>query len=321
MVDSTLIREAFLSELENSSVETKRVRLLWCNQWLSFVEGKSLSDWNKGLVTTFRTKLENEKKNGKPKYKTLTIRGMLQVVSRVFDAAKDVHEKEKLKIIQTADPKDPAAMTVIIQAMSAIPPQSNFGKRWLPEAQTEDRDHPAISIEDLKKLIDAAKAGKLGDAECAFLALASIYGLRKGELITILPEHINYEAGTIWFDTEKHGEKRCQLLVKEIIPYLKKYKFDLQYSSMKMHSMFIRMCNKAGVKLIRHQGWHSLRRRLDTDILDSLSSDINLHKHAEYLVHSWHRWRISGNMVERYYSTEEADKIVITHHPVTRLWK
>jgi integrase len=332
MVDSRSIRSYFLSELENSSPECRRVRLLWANKWLAFVDGKSLSEWNKTLVGQYRAILESEVDGkGKPRYKALTIREALSIVSRVFDAAKSVHEKERTMLIQSANPNDPAAVAKIFQAMSAPGPSRDFGKRWLPECQSEDRDAPAIPLKDLKKLIDAAKAGKFGKlfqtmdkdtnlAAVPFLALASVYGLRKSELGKVRPEHIDYEAGMIWLDTQKHGEKRNQLLPKEIVPYLKKYNFSLEFSPMQLHIMFIRMCKVAGVKLVRHQGWHSIRRRLDTEIVDALSSDPNLKRNAEYLAHTWFRWRTAG-MVEHYYQADEADKIVITHHPVLKFWK
>lgn len=333
MVDSKAIRDYFLSELENSSAETRRVRLLWANKWLRFVEGKPLSEWDKTLVQGYRVMLEGKvRKNGSPKYKALTIRNALQIVSRVFDAAKAVYEKEKLALIQSADPHDPAAVATIFKAMGTPGPNWNVGKRYLPESQSEDRDHPAIPMEDLKKLIDAAKAGKFKDlfedantnlAAVPFLALVSIYGLRKSELIKVRPEHIDYKAGMIWLDTQKHGEKRNQLLVKEIVPYLKKYKFDLEFSPIQLHTMFRRMCVTAGVKLVRHEGWHSLRRRLDTEIVNALSSDVNLKRNAEYLAHLWFRWKTSssGDMVERYNQADDSDKIIIQHHPIIRLWK
>jgi integrase len=322
-VDSAAIRDYFLSKLQKSSSETKRIRLMWANRWLSFAGDKPLSEWNETLVQSYRTKLESEVNgDGKPKYKPLTVRLGLEIVGRVFDAANAVHEQEKRNLIQSADPHDPAAMVTVIQAMSSQGADKDFPRGWLPEVQSEERDHPAMPLEDLKTLISAAKAGKLEPVEVAFSALASVYGLRKGELITVLPEHIDYKAGTIWLDTEKHGEKRNQQLVKEIVPYLKAYKFDLEYSPAQLHWMFIKICAKAKIGLVRHQGWHSLRRRALTDVLDSLSGDQNLKRHAEFLAHLFFRWKTtSGGIVERYYTPEEADKIVIEHHPIRLLWK
>mgnify|MGYP000228708801 CR=1 FL=1 len=57
MVSSDAIRSYFLSELENSSVETKQVRVIWLNRWLKFVEDRPLSEWDKVPDYVKRTSL------------------------------------------------------------------------------------------------------------------------------------------------------------------------------------------------------------------------------------------------------------------------
>jgi integrase len=324
------IRECFLSDLSSRSPETRRTRLFWVNKWLSFMGNRPLSDWNKVSVQEFQKRIQ---KDG---YAESSVSLAIGIVKRAFDAAAKAHEQERLRVNseirerrKSIDPNAPnaAAMLLSLQGeaddINSLPgPDWDLGKRYAPEVQRESMKHPAISMDDLKKQIDAAKSGKLESVETAFLALASVYGMRKCELIAVEPQHLDYRAGFIWIDTHKHGEKRNQLLVPEIIPYLQQYDFKLQYNDGQLWKMFKSICRKSGVEILsgQHESWHAYRRRVHTEIMNTLSADHDLKAPAEYLAHLWERWKISS-ISERYYTNDEADKIVAAHNPIINLWR
>ncbi|MDD5510485.1 MAG: hypothetical protein PHI12_06740 [Dehalococcoidales bacterium] len=318
MPDVKEIRDYFLSELEGSSTETRRVRLFWCDRFLKYAHRQPLSDWDKRLVTSFMRKLEEEK------YTPLTIRNAMGVVKRVFDTARAVHEQERTKLIASVDASDPTALAEVLKAMAMPGPVWNPGKRFLPEVNGSDITKPEMSREELMLLVNTARLGKLDPSETAFLAVSSVYGFRAGELRAILPEHIDYAAGTIWRQTEKGGEKRNQALAPCLVPYLKEYDFSLEYSPYMINKVFHSICKKAGVEKVYHKAWHSLRHRVLIDIRDTFASRPELKMEPELVAKIFLAWKQStaAEMVDRYYTKSplEVDKLVIKYSPAVRLW-
>jgi len=314
------IREQFISEHSRCAPETLRTRLFWVNRWLKFVGDRPLHEWNKILVNKFRTQLEKEGKA------PLTIRDALGVVKRTFDAAKTAFEAERTQTLANIDPNKPSAVAEALKAISLPGPTWDLGKRDLPRPGAGEINRPALSMEQIGKIVSIAKEdGGFEPPEIAFTVLASLYGLRQGELQAVRREHIDYEAGTIFIMTEKGGEKRKQLLAPGVIPYLQKYEFTGEYSPFLMNQIFKNICAKAGIPDQRGMAWHSFRRRIETALRDSLASDPNLRRDAQLITKIWFRWRLSSSpeMTDRYYTANplEADKVAIAHHPVLPFWK
>jgi integrase len=329
------IREHFTLELARSSSETVRTRLFWADKFLKFAPD-NLALWNKELVNRFYAHLEKEG------YTPLTTRTALQVVKRVYDSAKLVHERERRQLLSGVDITDSnsalVALAKIQQFDLAGEPVWEMGKRWLPRAETDEVSKPALSLEEIQRIVDLAKSGELEPFEVAFSAVASIYGLRQGELQAIRPEHINYEEQTLFVMTEKGGERRKQFLCPEIIPYLKGYDFPgtflyrgvpRAYSPWFMNSVFKNVCIKAGIEDRDGQAWHAFRRKALTSVRDSLArvaTDIPFNIDHVMAAKIFFRWRLSSSaeMVDRYYTPENVlkiDKFVLEHCPVVELWR
>jgi integrase len=318
-MSNTAIRDYFITELENSSPQTLRVHLFWCDKFLSCAPEK-LSEWDKRLVSKFRTKLEKDEHP----YSTETVRMALGVVKRVFDAAKAVHEAERTRMLGLVNPKDETAVAELLATMSLPGPRWDVGKRYLPRAQADEITRPRMEMAEIQKIVQAARGGKLDKPETAFVALSSVYGYRAGEIRTVQREDLDYRHGTIYVKTEKGGERRLQLLVPEIIPYLKKYEWDFDFSADQMTCMFKAICKTAGVALVYRRSWHAFRRTLETDIRDSLACDKELTRDPVTILHIFFRYRMvsSREMPDRYYSMDslQADKLALAHNPVVALW-
>lgn len=333
------VRLHFLDQLSNSSVETKRGRLFWCEKFLKYAGRRDFDDWNKALVDKFIARL---KKEG---YAPGTIHSAFAIMQRVFDSAKAVFEQEKRESKAKVDRTDPLRALLEIQDWDAkVGPTWTYGKRAMPRVETSDVARPTLTLEEIGKLVAAAKDGRLDPAETAYLAVASIYGLRRGELARITPEHVNLEERTIYVDTEKGGEKRKQALAPEIIPYLEAYGFSPRYSPMMISAMWKRICYKSGIEERdanqgdsrgyrrkgaksadrENFGWHAFRRYLDTALRNSMASDTTLKIDYQLYVKIFFRWKLmaSSDMSIRYYAGHplEIDEVVLAHHPVVRLW-
>lgn len=304
------ILQQFISELSRSSDHTRESRIPYAKKFLDFAEGTPLSEWNRTLVDSFLDHLIEEG------YAAGTCQNIYSIVKRVFDAAKTVHETHRTRLLSEVDTTKPEAVAEILKAISLPPPIWDVGKRAGPRVSSGDVVKPAATLEQIKAMIEVARG-----PEMAYLMMASVYGLRREELIRIRPEHIDYEKKVIFILTAKGGEQRNQLLVDDVMPILKAYDFHRVYTPSDMSSMFLRIESKAGLVHKEGGGFHELRRLLDTVIVDSCNGLDNLP--GEIYAHFFLRWRLSSSMVERYYSREllDIDAKVLSVHPVLKLWK
>jgi len=202
-----------------------------------------------------------------------------------------------------------------------------------PQIGQRDEYKPALDFELIKVMVEAAKDDRLDTAPACFLALSTIYGLRREEMCDLEPGDIDLKQGTIFISTVKRGRQRYHLIPGEIKPYLESYDFLKRYQLDGMSRMFWRVVNGSGLQALKPKrlGWHSLRRPLLTGLVDN---GLNLFAAKAFL-----RWKSSERglaMPARYYSnvvvglegtrvvTEEAkeDKEVFEkYHPFLLLWR
>lgn len=308
-----MVMKQFLSELSKSSDHTRKAREYYARLFLSFAEGKPFSEWNKELVNAFLTELESEG------YAPGTRRTVYGIIKRVFDAAKSVHEAERTKLISSVDPDDPSAIARVLQAMALPGPTWDLGKRSAPRVQREDEVKPAATLDQIKAMVEATRKGLDGAAN-VYLALASIYGLRRGELCSVRREHIDFKAKTLYVMTEKGGDRRQQLLCDEVLSLLRDYKFKREYTAFQMSSLYRSICYAAQWQPVEGEGVHSIRRFLDTELVN-IFGEQNRIKVKIFL-----RWRLSASsdMSERYYGYPPltVDREILTGgHPVIALWR
>jgi integrase len=190
----------------------------------------------------------------------------------------------------------------------------------------------ALPLTIIKPMIDAAKSNKLKPDESCFLAISTIYGVRREELCKIKPEHINHKDNLIFIDTIKGGTKRWHLIPPEILPYLTNHDFSQRYGVSTMSHIFWQIVNKSGLQQLKNQrlGWHNIRTCVVT-LLHRSGLD-------PFLVHSFMRWKGAERdfaMDVRYDATSwvdlegerviakeaQSDKEVFKKHPLLKLWR
>jgi integrase len=300
----------FEEDLVNSNAQVRSGRMAYARKFLDFAEGRPFTDWDARLVNDFIQYLKDDG------YAEGTIRLWFSIVKRVFDAAKAAHEAERVQMIASVDPKDPTAVAQLLKAISLPAPNWNLGKRAAPKVSQQDT--PTMSDADLKVMIYAAHHDGFKPHEKAYLALSSIYGLRRGELASVRAEHINYDQGTIWMDTEKGGDKRNQALCPEIVPVLREYDFSKEYSDFEMSRLWWVIEDKAGLEHRINRNWHSMRRYVVTALRDVWGED-------SIQVKLFTRWKLASSpeISDRYYHKDpiESDRQVLARHPVVELWR
>jgi integrase len=107
-------------------------------------------------------------------------------------------------------------------------------------------------------------------AHKAYLALSTIFGLRRGEMTRITPKSIDTKGNLLYVETEKKGRARWHYVPSQIMPVLLDWGFDVQLTPWQASALFIDWREMAGVTLpesVRRLGWHAIRGTLDYELL------------------------------------------------------
>ena len=201
-----------------------------------------------------------------------------------------------------------------------------------PTIGQRDEYRPQLSPNIIEMMITAAKTGKLFTAEQCFVALATIYGLRREEIANLQPDDINLKVGSIYIATVKFGRERYHLIPPEIRPYLAAHDFKQRYAVATVSQMFKRILVKSGAGELkkRRLGWHTIRRPLLEGLVNN---GVNILAARVFL-----RWKGAAGdlaMPSRYYGNvtvdlgqtepvlEEAkgDGEIFDKHPFLEFWR
>lgn len=193
-----------------------------------------------------------------------------------------------------------------------------FGKRPPSELPIEipswEVERPVIPFDEIEMMINGAKNGKVPPAWAGILAASTVYGLRRIEMIELSPELVDLDAGWLRVITAKHGKSREHVIPDEIKPYLRNYPYG-QYSESGLSQIFHAIRAGAGLSRVYGGGWHSIRRCLDTYLVDHFGVPIA----RDYL-----RWKKSTFEMAIVYWTppppEVIDKKVQEELPTVRMW-
>jgi len=207
-----------------------------------------------------------------------------------------------------------------------------FRRGEAPPIGQRDEIKPALDPEVIKTMIQTAKDDGLNNDESCFLALSTVYGLRREEMYNLVSKDIDFKGNTIFISTVKSGRQRYHLIPPEIKPYLERHDFETRYSDTAMSQMFWRIINKSKLEVFRSErlGWHSIRRTLIT-LLHQSGVD-------PFTVHQFMRWKGAQRdmaMDTRYHATHfiglegtkvvafeaQSDKEVFKKHPLLKLWR
>ena len=176
---------------------------------------------------------------------------------------------------------------------------------------------PVLSPDEVAGLIAfTRRCGSL--AERFYLAMSTVYGLRRIELSRLSEESFCLDKATVRIDTAKHGAPRTHLIPDQIQAVVgDALRADvLGYSISGLTAMFRELHRRAGLQRDgKRIGWHSIRRALDTSLLDA---GLNYYSVRDFL-----RWRSApGDMPALYHRSNPADvdRQVFSIHPFVTYW-
>ncbi|MBA7562068.1 hypothetical protein ES708_03717 [subsurface metagenome] len=143
-----------------------------------------------------------------------------------------------------------------------------FPRVGMVKVRESDIKRSVFSRDEVCEMIRCGKA-VLDGRELAYLALSTIYALRREELT-----NLEVGDGTLKVDTVKGGVVTTHLIPDEIKPYLVGYE---RSGVRHMSYVFQRMMQKIGVVLNGDcYGWHSIRRALVTELVSEDAPLLNI---------------------------------------------
>lgn len=208
-----------------------------------------------------------------------------------------------------------------------------FGRGKTPPEATvklREQDRPALHPMAVRKMVFAARAGELDSQSSVFLALSTIYGMRKVEIAEVQSGDLDLPRRLLSVAARKGGIERVHLIPESIVPYLEAYPFDQQLTPSQGHYVWRNIEQVSGIGHVRQMGFHSIRRMLDTLLNEKLPLPI---------VRRFLRWQggEEREMTLRYHSVQvvghgqaffsideaemESDRRVMNSHPFLPFWE
>jgi integrase len=174
------------------------------------------------------------------------------------------------------------------------------------------------SVTDARRLIYWARRNG-SNLEILYLVMSTVYGLRRGELAQLRKANFAHNLSSVDINTLKHGQARTHLIPEPIVVWLRTPLGILKeipaYNTTTLSQIYQEVSEKAGHKRQFREGWHGIRRLLDTELL---TRGVPPH-----FVNSFMRWSPPrGDMTSRYFMADEKaiDRRVFESHPLLEFW-
>ncbi|MDP2158911.1 MAG: hypothetical protein Q8K02_00375 [Flavobacterium sp.] len=179
-----------------------------------------------------------------------------------------------------------------------------------------------MTHEEVRDLIIESKK-HLGTIELGYIALSTIYGLRRIELYDTTSEMIDIDRRIFTPFTHKSegANERIHLIPEEIAPVLFEMKEGLVGIKKKpvitqMNFFFDYAAERAGVQLRPRLGFHSIRRALITELNETDCKPIYI---ANFM-----RWKERNPHIMQEYiqlNPKKVDETIFESHPYLRYWR
>ena len=180
----------------------------------------------------------------------------------------------------------------------------------------EELHQPTLTPEEIRQMVEWAK-DKGSEEERAYLALATVYGMRRIELAQFSQKDIG--GRYIKIRTAKRGTIKEHFLPDEIADHVLGHLFKPR-SLTYMSYLFKAIATKSGVRNEKGMGWHSIRRALVTGLLRNKAEPVFV---AKFLRWAGDRRDSQMRMLLTYaqFSPEEIDEAIYKVHPFLRYWR
>ena len=183
------------------------------------------------------------------------------------------------------------------------------------------RLRPILADDEIKRLIDGSKAN-FGMVEKGYIALSTVYGLRRHEIYHTTANDINIDEATILIRPAKvKGEirERIHTIPYEILSVMNDLRDSLEQIKKKptittLNLFFDYACEQCNVEIRPRQGFHSIRRNLNSHFL---TSDVN-----EAVINNFLRWKSKAGDMSAHYLRDDTkvDQKIFSVHPYIECW-
>ena len=199
--------------------------------------------------------------------------------------------------------------------------------REYPIITDRDVHNYRLATADIRSMV-AASMG-LGPEHRCFLALSTVYGLRRVEMVEMRPDSLDVRSRLIFVATAKHGRQRYHLVPDEILPYLVEWGFRLRMSEERLSGLFTDLKKAIGLT-VYDIGWHSIRRQLVRLLWEAGFTQPEIMEFG--------RWRTGGSSMAVHYGSskeigtatdstqlgqeeQRLDEKIFAAHPLLPLWR
>lgn len=192
--------------------------------------------------------------------------------------------------------------------------RSGFPKLTMPKVKPSDVMRTIFTREEVVKMIVDGRA-KLNMRELRYLALATVYGLRREELANLSKDDVNKD-GTLRVRTVHGGPETVHLIPERLHDYLVDFE---PCSPDYMGTIFKRIMVKLGMYKGERFGWHSIRRSLATELLLADASGLNI---VRFMRWSDASFKGEFGMLTIYAQKDQAriDSEIFKVHPFLEYW-
>ena len=185
-----------------------------------------------------------------------------------------------------------------------------FPPRSAPQIKEQNQvKMPTEMVEAIVK-----NAGALSSEQLFYLAISTVYGLRRAELAALTVDNLVEKGTVLSFPTVKGGQRRMHVLPEQIYGKLKFPKEPVGID--KMGLIFKDVVSSASQAVPLGTGWHAIRR--------SLISELSLKCPAAVIV-GFMGWQ-SGPGSRTFYTYSnpdfrDVDMMIVDHHPFLKFWE
>lgn len=181
---------------------------------------------------------------------------------------------------------------------------------------TGDQNQPVIAPDTVKAMIRAVKNDG-NNLEKFYLSMSTVYGIRREELSRLTSKNFDFVNEKVDLPRVKHNIKRAYILPSQLPQWLQPAirKHQVPNSKGTVSAIWHDICYRTGYKPSHRESWHSVRRCLDTMLIDAGV--------PEAVISNFMGWSVSSIMVRRYYqaSVQNVDAQVFKVHPFVGEWQ
>ena len=205
-------------------------------------------------------------------------------------------------------------------------------KRWeSPKIRELEVVALALPKETIRTMVHAARRGHCDPIDTLYLALSTVYGLRKAEMADLNAARFDLHSNIVYVETKKHGRERYHAIPQEILPIVREVAPHLgKTSAQNVGKAFLRIEESSGIQHTPSTGFHSIRRSLDHFLIEGGATELATRSFMRWKrekadqVRRYHHVRfagVDGGVADMADSDRKQDGEIFKVHPFLPYWR